>query len=159
MILKVTERCAWENESWSYFIDLSGQSAEAINFLMIFIRCANAHFEKVKEATDKQPPALKPHFLFNRHPRNPFAASRYTFEFYDAADEKEFELKRGRTRIHISERSGYHNFNNFRIDRKISIARMKSAMISMRDKKENKLYKSFDRIFLTSKLKPCNQSA
>ena len=153
MILKITEYCAWENERWSYIIDLSKQEAAAINSLMIFIRCANAHFEEVKEAASKEPPALPYHPLFNRHPMNPFAASRYSFDFFDSADEKKMQLQCvGRT-VSMSKDCGYQSFTNFMLDRKISLARMKSAMISMRDKKQNKLYKAFDSIFLTTKRK------
>jgi hypothetical protein len=153
MILKITEYCAWENERWSYIIDLSKQEAAAINSLMIFIRCANAEFEKAKEEADKQPPAIPYHFLFNSHPRNPFAASRYSFDFFDSADEKKMQLRCvGRT-VSLSDNVGYQAATNFMLDRKISLARMKSAMIAMRDKKQNKLYKVFDSIFLAPKRK------
>ena len=79
MILAVKEYCAWENERWVYIIDLSKQEAAAINSLMIFIRCANVEYEIAVREAKKQPPALPYHPLFNRHPRNPFAASRYSF--------------------------------------------------------------------------------
>jgi hypothetical protein len=159
MILRITEYCAWENERWSYIIDLTKQDATAINSLMIFIRCANAHFEEVRTEAERQPPALAYHPLFNRHPRNPFAASSYVFNFYDTAEhdgEKGKLTCAGKT-IWVSDQSGYHKFINFMLDRKISVARMKSAMIAMRDKKENKLYKSFENIFLSPKRKPATE--
>lgn len=157
MILKITEYCAWENERWSYIIDLSKQEAAAINSLMIFIKCANAHFEKANEEAQNQPSAIPYHPLFNRHPRNPFAASRYKFDFYDDAEESDSRggkvILSGKT-FWQSNDVGYNKFVTFMLDRKISIARMKSAMVTMRDKKQNKLYKIFDSIFLAPKRKP-----
>jgi hypothetical protein len=155
MLLKITEYCAWENERWSYIIDMDKQEASAINYLMIFIRVANISFEKDKEESQAQPPVLPYHFLFNRNPRNPFAASRYSYEFYDSMEEKAGRIKliKSDGSLSLSDGSGYNQFTNIMTDRKISIAKMKSAMISMRDKHENKLYKVFDSIFLSKKLK------
>lgn len=157
MILKITEYCAWENERWSYIIDLEKQEAAAINSLMIFIRCANAEFEIAKEESSRQKPALAYHPLFNRHPRNPFAASSYSFNFYDAVFvdyDRSVSLICAGKKSHLSDGCGYHFYTNIMLDRKISIFRMKSAMIAMRDKKQNKLYKSFENIFLAAKRKP-----
>lgn len=154
MILAIKEYCAWENERWVYIIDLSKQEAAAINSLMIFIRCANKEYEEAEREAKRQPPALPYHPLFNRHPRNPFAASRYSFNFYDTADEEKMKLMCAGTTVSLSRNVGYHAATNFMLDRKISVARMKSAMIAMRDKKENKLYKSFDSVFLATKRKP-----
>jgi hypothetical protein len=157
MLLKITEYCAWENERWSYIVDMDKQEATAINYLMIFIRVANIQFEKDKEQSQAQPAVLPYHPLFNRHPRNPFAASKYSYEFYDKMEEKaagRVTLIKSDCSLSMSSGSGYNQFTNIMTDRKISIAKMKSAMISMRDKKENKLYKVFDSIFLSKKLKP-----
>jgi hypothetical protein len=157
MLLKITEYCAWENEKWSYVIDMNKQEASAINHLMIFIRVANIQFEKDKEQSQAQPAVLPYHPLFNRYPRNLFAASRYSYEFYDSMEEKtagRVTLIKSDGGLSLSGGSGYNSFTNIMTDRKISIAKMKSAMISMRDKKENKLYKVFDSIFLSKKLKP-----
>lgn len=155
MILKITEYCAWENERWSYIIDLNKQQASAINYLMIFIRCANKQFELDKEYSQSQPPVLSYHPIFNRYPRNPFAASRYSYEFYDSFEEKPGRIKliKSDSSLSMSDGCGYNKFTNMMLDRKISIARMKSAMIAMRDKNENKLYKTFDNIFLSLKQK------
>lgn len=156
MLLKITEYCAWENEKWSYVIDMDKQDACAINYLMIFIRVANAHFEIAKEESQSQPPALPYHALFNRNPRNPFAASRYNYQFYDSMEEKSGRviLIKSDSTMSLSDGAGYNNFTNIMTDRKISSFKMKSAMLSMRDKNENKLYKVFDNVFLSKKLKP-----
>lgn len=156
MLLKVTEYCAWENEKWSYIIDLNNQQAASINFLMIFIRVANKYFELAKKDAQAQPLALSYHPIFNRHPRNPFAASSYSYEFYDSMEEKSgrITLISSDGVMSMSSGSGYNQFTNLMTDRKISVAKMKSAMIAMRDKNENKLYKSFDRIFLSKKPSP-----
>lgn len=157
MLLKITEYCAWENEGWSYIIDLEKQEAAAINSLMIFIRCANAEFEIAKEEASRQKPALAYHPLFNRHPRNPFAASRYSFSFYDAVFvnyDRSVSLICSGKKSHLSDGCGYHFYTNIMLDRKISIFRIKSAMIAMRDRKKNNLYKRFDTVFLAPKGKP-----
>ncbi len=153
MLLKVTEYCAWEQEKWSYIIDMDKQEAAAINWLMIFIRCANKYFEQVKE--DPKRPRISYSPIFDSHRVSPFAASRYSYEFYDGIDEKgtRTTLIKSDGNLSLSKGGGYHNFTNIITDRKISRAKMKSAAIAIRDKNENKLYKSFDSIFLTKKLK------
>jgi len=155
MLIKVSEFCAWENERWSYVFDLEKQEAEAINYLMIFIRLANQHFEKVKEEAESKPPPIPYHILFNPRPLYVFAASKYSLEFYDSIEQKENSVRLIKSGGGLSMRngSGYNDFTNIMIDRKISIARMKSAMVSIRGKKkENKLYKRFDNIFLFKKI-------
>ena len=155
MLLRITEYCAWENEKWSYIIDLDKQNGAAINYLMIFIRCANSHFDEVKLQSEQKGGPLTRHFLFNRNPRTPFAASKYSFDFYDSIDQRSSRA----TLINIdhslvlSNKSGYNNSTNIMTDRKISPAKMKSAMVAMRDKGQNKLYKTFDTIFLSTKSK------
>ena len=155
MLLRITEYCAWENEKWSYIIDLDKQKGAAINYLMIFIRCANQHFDEAKVSAERQGGGLPYHFMYNRNPRTPFAASKYSFDFYDGIveEKKRTILVNSDHRLVMSNRSGYYNLTNIMTNRKISPAKMKSAMIAMRDKGQNKLYKTFDTIFLSTKAK------
>lgn len=148
MLLSITDKNAWERESWHYIFDISKQDAAALNWLMIFVRLANAEFERVKENA----PTVGGGSIFSR-PMKMFAASYYTIRFYDKIDEEDDDrliLLEGKTRCHIRKSSGYLSSCNF-MDTKISVARMKSAAVTMRDKKENKLYKNFDSIFLKQK--------
>ena len=154
MILVIKEYCAWENERWSYIIDVCKQDAAAINSLMIFMRLANEYFEDAKRESEAQPPVLPYHPLFNRHPRNPFAASSYQFSFYDEIQTDErgrHNLITSECETCLSDHSGYNKMTNIMTDRKISPKRMKSAMQRMRNKKENTLYKCFDAVFLKPK--------
>jgi hypothetical protein len=138
MLLKVMEINMWEKERWSYILDLSKQDASSINYLMIFIRVANIQFEKDKENAR------------NKGHADCFASSKYSFEFFDS-----FEYSKGNSlvlvnkncRLHTGGGGGYKS-GGLMLDKIISNAKMKSAMITMRDKKENKLYKSFEDIFL-----------
>lgn len=153
MILKITEYCAWENERWSYLIDLNKQEGAVLNLLMIFIRLANAYYETANDEAQRQPMALAYHPIFNPHPRNPFAASKYNFEFYDSLEETKRGIKvvNSNGSLWLSDHVGYHSATNLMLDRKISIAKIKSAVISIRKRKTNSLYKSFDSIFLKQK--------
>lgn len=148
MILKITEANAWENERWSYAIDVSKQDAETINWLMIFVRCANSVYDKAKES------AITQNFggPFSR-PIKIFAASKYWFDFWDGiADEfedGELSLYRmvGKKRTHTTIRGGYYKSGGNFTDKKLSFAKVKSAAVTMRDKGENKLYKDFESAF------------
>lgn len=155
MLLKITERNAWENESWSYVIDISKQDAETINWLMIFVRCANEEYKKVSDAA----PVQNFGGPFSR-PYKVFAASRYNVDFWDGvADESEdgeMRLYRmvGKQRTHTTIRGGdYKSGGNF-LDQKLSFAKVKSAAVTMRDKKENKLYKDLESAFIKRKHQP-----
>src|ERR1044072_6329293 len=70
MLIAITEFNAWENERWTYVLDMKKQDGEALNNLMIFIRVANKHFEEIKESTSERL----------------FAASRYKFRFLNGLD-------------------------------------------------------------------------
>ena len=146
MILAITEQNAWENESWTYVLDVEKQDASSLNFMMIFVRLANIQFEVDRENAKK-----------NGHPRN-FASSRYSFNFYDSYSTEDYPDRR--TRILLTHKNvnmvastkpdGY-NVGGIMLDRVISNAKVKSAMIGMRDKKENRIYKDFESIFLKKK--------
>lgn len=154
MILAITESNAWEREKWIYVLDINKQDSEALNHLVIFIRLANEYFDKQKVASDKNPPPVPYHPIFNRHPVRVFAASKYWFKFY-----KEVDLSKTNPRL-VGTNSGSslivnsdpgYNSHSFDTSMIISPRRMKSAMIKMRDKGENVLYKNFDSLFLTKK--------
>lgn len=154
MLLKVTEFCAWENERWSYIFDMNKQDGATINLLMIFIRLANKVFEDIKQQEDMKPPPIPYHPIFNPHPIRVFAASRYNFEFFDTMEENgdSIALINAKYKVSLSNKCGYNHYTNLWVNEKISAARMKSAVIAIRGrKKENKLYKRFDNLFLKKK--------
>lgn len=138
MLLVITEYCSWENERWKYLLDLEKQDGEALNDLMIFIRLANDKFDKVKkEAT---------HVIF--------AVSRYSFKFYNKIDAsgkypRLINNKKGAGLIICSE-PGY-NSHSFDLNNRLSSKRTRSAMLAIRDKGQNILYKDFDSILLKKK--------
>jgi hypothetical protein len=136
MLIAITEFNAWENERWTYVLDIDKQDGEILNNLMIFIREANQHFDKVKEITTTRL----------------FAAARYNFRYYNELDtSKKYPVLRNKNgALVMSTHSGY-NSNSFDLNLVISSSRMKSAMLRMRDKQENDLYKNFDSVFLKSK--------
>lgn len=138
MLIAITEFNAWENERWTYVLDMGKQDGEVLNNLMIFIRVANQHFEGVKEKASERL----------------FAASRYNFRFYNELDtSKKYPVLRNKNgALVMSSTSGY-NSNSFDLNLVISPSRMKSAMLRMRDKQENDLYKNFDSLFLKTKQK------
>ena len=84
-----------------------------------------------------------------------FAASKYWFKFYDEIDLTQ-NYPRGRFKnggsMGFNGIAGY-NSDSFDLDVIISPKKMYSAMISMRDKNENILYKNFDSIFLAKRKK------
>lgn len=138
MLLVITEHNSWENESWKYLLDLDKQDGEALNDLMIFIRLANEYHEEVKKSVT--------HRLF--------AASKYSFKFYNKIDTsgkypRLINNKIGGGLI-VTSNPGYHS-HSFNLDNKLSSKRMRSAMLAIRDKKDNILYKNFDSLFLKSK--------
>lgn len=141
MLLKITERNAWERESWSHIVAIDKQDGRALNHLMIFTRLANENFEEAKKAASRAGHGSM------------FAASRYSVEFYETVEttDRSFHLKNktGPGMI-VSRNSGYKS-SELMLERKISPARMKSAMMAIRDKKENVLYKGFESVFLKSK--------
>jgi hypothetical protein len=143
MLIKITERNAWERESWSHVLDVSKQSGQALNHLLTFTRLANAQFEEAKKSASQAGHGSM------------FAASRYDVQFYETHEENErsFRLNNsnGPTMV-ISKNSGYKS-SVLDLETKISPAKMKSAMTKMRDKKENVLYKSFESVMLKSKKK------
>jgi len=144
MLLKITERNAWEREAWSHIISIDKQDSQALNHLMIFTRLANQQFELAKEAASKAGHGSM------------FAASRYSVDFYDGVEESErsFRLKnkKGPDMI-VSKGNSNYKSNEMFLNRQISSAKMKSAMVTMRDKKENVLYKGFESVFLKEKVK------
>lgn len=131
----------WEREAWSHIVDLDKQDGQALNHLLIFIRLANVQFDEVKQAATKAGHG------------NMFAASKYDVQFFESCETTDRSIrlknKSGNTLV-VSKASGYKN-SELNLDRKISPAKMKSAMIAARDKKQNTLYKSFDSVFLKGK--------
>lgn len=156
MIIAITESNAWERERWTYVLDISKQDSEALNHLIIFIKCANEYFDKVKAQDEKQPPPVAYHPIFNPYPIRVFAASKYWFKFYGSLDMtgKTPRLRSttpGATLVMNGSR-GY-NSNSYDLTKVISPRRMKSAMQKMRDKGENIIYKNFESLFLSTKHK------
>lgn len=147
MFLVVIERNMWENESWSYVLDVSKQDASSLNFLMIFVRLANIQFDVDKENARK-----------NGHPRC-FASSRYSFEFFDSYESQEYAdytrvvLKHKNCNLSTGSKPNGYKTGGLMLDKVISNAKIKSVMIGMRDKKENRMYKGFESIFLKKSIK------
>lgn len=138
MILKITECNYWEREKWHYLIDIEKQEAYAINELFIFLRLAMKEFEKIKSENPNM---------------DCLAISNYQYTFYDNSEitDNKTILIRKNSKLHMNMHSDYKS-SNFNLDKIISTKRIHSAMISIRDKKENKLYKNFEYIFLQDKL-------
>jgi hypothetical protein len=132
MLIAITEFCAWENERWTYVLDIKKQDGEVLNNLMIFIRVANQYYEEVKEKST--------HRLF--------AASRYNFRFFNELDTSKGYpvLRNNKIALVMTGDPGYKS-NSFDLSLVISPSRMKSAMLRMRDKQENDLYKNFDSLY------------
>lgn len=157
MLLKITERNFWENESWSIVIDPLKQPAEALNLLIIFIRLANQQFEiDYQEAKNKSTGAS----FFGTPSPVIVAASRYSMDFYDWHEKAYTKIEspdlllvnHGGKMIFNPAKEGYKG-NVMDLDLIISVTKLKSAMVQMRDKKQNKIYKSLENIFLKTKSK------
>lgn len=131
--MAVTEINMWEREKWTYILDVEKQGAKILNLLNIFIRCADKQFEKDKEGAAG---AL-------------FAASKYSLKFYDTHETESgyLVLVAGKDRLIMNGKPNYKSGGMF-LEKKISLSRMHSAMVKMRDKGENKLYKDFESLFL-----------
>ena len=136
MLLKVTELNHWEKEKWSYLIDLDKQEATAVNDLFSFFRLAREQFDK-----DKSQAGCRG--------QSHFASSNYYYEFYDSLDTRGNYpvLKRKDCNLCMNGGGGYKS-NMLSLKNIISVRKIRSARNAMRDKKENKLYKNFEYIFL-----------
>jgi hypothetical protein len=154
MILVITDRNAWEHESWNYVIDMEKQDAYSLSLLMTFIEHANRYFRLCKEAAG--PPKMVGWGFF-RVPINPvFAASSYSVDYYDSVEQKGKRVTLIRkmsysTTIDNIEASGYLNFWNLHLDQKISTRIVKKAVSkisAVKGKKENILYKCFESVLL-----------
>lgn len=123
----------WEHEKWTYVLDAEKVGAGTLNMLMIFVRLANAEFDKMQKAAGN----------------NLFAASRYFMEFYDSMenDGKYNILVNKEHRLCLNGGGGYKSGGVY-LERRISPRRAKSAMVAMRDRSENVLYKDFESLFL-----------
>lgn len=154
MLIKITETNMWEREKWSYILDLSKQDSSSINYLMIFIRVANEQFEIDKENAKK-------------NGLNYYASSRYSFTFFDSYIIEESIIlknpyvvlldKTHKKQFVLNNNDNGYKIGGLMLDKIISNAKMKSAMIAMRDKKQNKLYKSFEDVFLKGKVSQKNE--
>lgn len=155
MLIAITEHNAWENERWTYILDLSKQKSSAINSLMIFVRLANEYYQKAREDCPTNPLSGS---IFFKHSPKIFAASHYRIKFYDSMIAT--SGTRTRLKIDVGEESIItHNHNGYKqagamLDAVMSPKKSKSALIAMRDKRENKLYKNFESIFLSKKAQP-----
>lgn len=138
MLIAITEFNTWENERWMYILDMDKQDGGTLNDLMIFIRLANAEFDKIKESASSRL----------------FAASRYTFKFYNKLDlSKRYPRlinNNAGAGLIICSDPGY-NSHSFDINTVLSSKKTRSAMLRMRDKRENDLYKNFNSLFLKKK--------
>jgi hypothetical protein len=152
MIISIREANAWEQERWTYVFDLSKQNAEAIHWLMIFIRVANKYYEECKE---NAPEPMRLPFPFGGRSPKLFAASFYSFDFWDGFEDADngFYLFQGKSKMCFSKEGSYKS-NSVCLDAIISVAKMKSSAVTMRDKDNNKLYKNFEHIFLKQKAQP-----
>lgn len=140
MLIAITEFNAWENERWTYVLDMEKQDGEVLNNLMIFIRVANKHFEEVKENTSERL----------------FAASRYNFRFFASLDtSNKRPVLRNKKHTLVLNGSASYNSDSYDLNNVISPLRMKSAMLRMRDKQINDVYKNFNSLFLKSKHNVC----
>lgn len=157
MLIAITEHNSWENERWTYVLDLHKQDAEAINNLMIFVRFANEHWHIADEDT----PVPDRSSIFSRHTPKLFAASKYWIKFYDSCekDESGYVLKhKGHGGLHIRSSGGYKS-SRYDLSLIISPKKMLSATVSMRDKDTNSLYKDFDSVFLSQKQTSVNANS
>src|SRR5690348_16460424 len=141
LLMRITEFCRWENERWTYVIDISEQEGACLDWLFIFIRLANQYHNKAQEEAKNNTPSISGGF-FARHTLTPFAASRYDIGFYNKiVNEENSNMVLGYNnlpgKMHLDFSKGdYKNGANM-IGRKISPFRMKSAMSAIRDKNEN----------------------
>lgn len=142
MLIAISEYNAWENEKWTYVLDMDKQDGEVLNHLMIFIRVANKHFDEIKATASSRL----------------FAASYYHYKFYNSIDltNKHPRLQNKNSSLIIASDPGY-NSHSFDLDLVIAPSRMKSAMVRMRDKQTNDLYKNFNSLFLKKKAKGINR--
>lgn len=157
MLLVITERNAWEQEAWSYVLDITKQEAAAVDYLMKFVKLANEEHSKAsKDAYAEQAKQMRSMgglALFMRGPAV-FASSGYSINFYDKYEQRvsgNICVMRTGSSMHIGA-SSYKNAG-LMLDAKISVAKMKSALTTIREKKENKLYKNFESVFLKEKVK------
>lgn len=155
MIIAITEHNAWENERWTYILDMSKQKAEAINYLMIFIRLANEYYQEVRENCPPNP--LSGH-IFMRHCPKIFAASHYRIEFYDsviASAGTRTRLSLGTGEVSLPTSCNGYKSAGLMLYEVISPKKAKSALVAIREKnikkKRNLLYKNFESIFLSKK--------
>jgi hypothetical protein len=142
MVLAITEINAWERERWTYAIDMFTQDAETVNNLMIFTRLANAVYEEAQQN--------------RKQASDPFACSKYWLRFYDKVEFKGDSVrlvnrKGTNLTISINRMMGGYKGNTVDLHLKLSAMKVKSAMIAMRDKKENNFYKRFEDAFLKKK--------
>lgn len=157
MILTITEANHWEHERWHYILDAEKQRAAALNDLISFIRLNNIETERIKKEVDANQDHSAVTDMFGRPMYKLFAASSYWFRFYDSMeiDEKYGYpvVINGRSRLAMN--GGAQNYKSGIVDLtlRISQARMYSALKLMQDKKENKLYKNFESLFLKQLIK------
>jgi hypothetical protein len=157
MLIAITEHNSWENERWTYVLDLNKQDGGTVNNLMIFVRLANEHWQIADEDT----PTPDRSSIFTRHTPKLFAASKYWIKFYDSMerDGNRIKLKnKNGVGLSIDSKNGYKS-NRFDLSLVISPKKMLSALISMRDKDTNSLYKNFDIVFLSKKSTPANAAS
>lgn len=139
-LLYLMEINSWEHSRESWVLSLDRQEAATLNWLMIFVRLAKAQWQVDFENRPKQ------YDMFGRE-HSVFASSNYVMEFYDT-----YEVTDRYLILNCRERR-LSTHAELTLDTKLSFARVKSAAITMRDKKENKIYRDFPSLFLKSKVK------
>lgn len=151
MLIKVTEANHWEHERWSYILDADLQGAQVINDLLSFIRLCNEETAKIKKAVHDDPNHPWVTDMFQRPMYKLFAASTYSMRFYDRLEEHPERgypvLISNKSKLHMNGGTSYKTAGAM-LNKRISPARIYSALIAIRDHKENKLYKSFEDLFL-----------
>ena len=136
MLVAITEVNMWEREKWTYILDVEKQGAQVLNWLNIFVKFAGKQFEIDSSAAKGNTEV--------------FASSNYWVKFYDRYEKNErgnVVLVQGKERLIMNGKPNYKSAG-LMLNKSISAARMKSAMIKMRDKGENNLYKNFESLFL-----------
>lgn len=157
MLVAITEANAWEHERWTYVLDADKQGAEILNLLTVFCRLATKEADKMKEAVtaDINHPWVRD--MLGRPLYKLYAASHYTIRFYDSVevdasrDPYRPVLIEGKRKMHFSFGDGGYKNGGLLLNTQISPHRLASAMVGIRDRKENKIYKDFESLFLKKK--------
>lgn len=154
MLLAITESNSWERERWTYIFDTSLQDAAVINELALFCEMANKESNKIKDKVMTDPDHPWVTDMFGRQLYKLFATSFYRMRFYDSYEVNEEHgypiLIEGTRKTHMNSQTNYKDAG-LMLDRRISPSRLHSAIVTMRGKQQNKLYKNFESVLLKDK--------